>query len=89
MCGQWGDKGTFKSLESDVVKGELSIEEIKALLEDLKTFKPNITLFGGEPMLYRNWVEVVNSKRTVAPQVKFVPGALPELITRLSPLGCV
>ncbi len=59
MCGQWGEQGSFKSLDNETVKEELDLKEIASLLDDLKTFKPNITLFGGEPMLYKNWIEVV------------------------------
>ncbi len=59
MCGQWGDEGAFKSFPRETLRQELSLEEIKSLIDDVSTFRPNITLFGGEPMLYRNWVKIV------------------------------
>ncbi len=59
MCGQWGEKGVFKNYGKDLLKMRLSLEEIKDLVNNVKHFKPNITLFGGEPMLYPNWIKVV------------------------------
>ena len=59
MCGQWGEKGSFKLLERDIVGEELGLRDIESFLEDIKGFRPNITLFGGEPMLYPYWIEVV------------------------------
>ncbi len=60
MCGQWGEGGTSKGLAPEELKGELTIKEIKAIIDDVKAFKPNITLFGGEPLLYTDWDKVVS-----------------------------
>ncbi|MDA0747914.1 MAG: radical SAM protein [bacterium] len=60
MCGQWGDQGAFKDFSNDTLRQQLSLEEIKALVDDLAPSKPNITLFGGEPMMYKDWTEVVS-----------------------------
>jgi MoaA/NifB/PqqE/SkfB family radical SAM enzyme len=59
MCGQWGDQGVFKDFENEILRQQLSLDEIKGLVDQLAEFKPNITLFGGEPMIYKNWTEVV------------------------------
>ncbi|PIS28446.1 MAG: hypothetical protein COT43_06335 [Candidatus Marinimicrobia bacterium CG08_land_8_20_14_0_20_45_22] len=59
MCGQWGEKGVFKDYDRSLLSERLSLEEIRALIEDVRKGKPNITLFGGEPMMYPNWIEVV------------------------------
>jgi MoaA/NifB/PqqE/SkfB family radical SAM enzyme len=59
MCGQWGDNGAFKAFDNSILRKQLSFEEIKAVIDDLSTYKPNITLFGGEPMMYKDWTEVV------------------------------
>lgn len=53
MCGQWGESGSFKNDEAGVIKNELTQDEIKVFLDDINTFKPNMTLFGGEPLLHR------------------------------------
>ena len=59
MCGQWGDQGVFKEFGHETLRQQLSFDEIKRLVDDLASYRPNITLFGGEPMLYKNWTDVV------------------------------
>lgn len=59
MCGQWGDAGAFKEMTGQELKTSLSLEEIQALVDDVASFRPTFTLFGGEPTLYKDWVEVV------------------------------
>ena len=60
MCGQWGPSGTSREMSAKELKDELSLEEIYKIINDIKTFKPNVTLFGGEPLLYSNWEKVVS-----------------------------
>jgi len=52
-------KASSKIIKKDILKIRLSLEEIKDPIDGVKHFKPNITLFGGEPMLYPNWIKVV------------------------------
>lgn len=59
MCGQWGDAGAFKNMSGDQLRSGLSLDEIHALVDDVSSFHPAFTLFGGEPTLYREWLEVV------------------------------
>ena len=59
MCGQWGENGAFRNLSPDEVRDRLSLEELKALVDNVASFRPNLTLFGGEPMLYRGWTDLV------------------------------
>lgn len=59
MCGQWGDQGVFKGFSNEVLRKQLSREKLDALIDEFATFGPNITLFGGEPMMYKNWTDVV------------------------------
>lgn len=59
MCGQWGVNGAFAEFSRDLLRQRLSPTEIKALIENVAFFKPNITLFGGEPMLHPDWLEIV------------------------------
>ena len=59
MCGQWGDQGAFKDFPNEVLKKQLSREKLDALIDEFAAFQPNITLFGGEPMIYKDWTEVV------------------------------
>ncbi len=59
MCGQWGINGAFREYPSEVVRQQLSLDEIRNLIDDVRRYNPNITLFGGEPMLYPNWLKIV------------------------------
>lgn len=59
MCAQWGECGTSSVQTADTLKQELSLEEIKGVINDVRSFRPTITLFGGEPFLYHDWREVV------------------------------
>ncbi len=59
MCGQWGESGWARKLPKEVVSKGLPIDKLETLIDDIVTFKPAITLFGGEPFLYSNWEELV------------------------------
>lgn len=59
MCGQWGEYGAFKDLPPDVLGAELPMELIEKLLAEAYVFRPNITLFGGEPLLHKNVADII------------------------------
>lgn len=59
MCGQWGDNGAARSQESELLKARLSLDEIKKIIDEVCVFKPNITLFGGEPLLHPDILEII------------------------------
>jgi MoaA/NifB/PqqE/SkfB family radical SAM enzyme len=59
MCGQWGEEGTSKYLSPEQLRQQLSLDELKNLVDELAAFKPNITLFGGEPLLHTGCVELI------------------------------
>ena len=59
MCGQWGLKGSSHAYPSEELIKQLSINDIKKLLDDVAEFRPAITLFGGEPLIYRELPEVI------------------------------
>ena len=60
MCGQWGRVGSSKELPAEILRQELPLETIQSLIQEVKRFRPTITLFGGEPLLYADWPEVVS-----------------------------
>lgn len=60
MCGQWGEKGSSKNFHPEILKEELSVDIIRGIVNDVKCFKPNITLFGGEPLLHKDCLEIVS-----------------------------
>ncbi|MBU0633579.1 MAG: radical SAM protein [Candidatus Omnitrophica bacterium] len=59
MCGQWGEGGVTKKMSSDVIQQELDINLYKRLIDEVACFQPNITLFGGEPLLYPKSLELI------------------------------
>ncbi len=59
MCGQWGEAGVTRKNPAGASDKELSLETYRRLLEEIGPYKPNITLFGGEPLLYPHAVELI------------------------------
>ena len=59
MCGQWGDSGVTKKMSHDSIKEELPFREFKKFIDNVSIFKPNITLFGGEPLLYSHCLDLI------------------------------
>lgn len=54
MCGQWGRHGVNLKAASAALQEELSFEQLSAFIKEVSSFRPNITLFGGEPLLYKD-----------------------------------
>jgi radical SAM protein with 4Fe4S-binding SPASM domain len=59
MCGQWGERGSLKGLPASYTRAYLDLSLIERLTEEVRSFHPTITLFGGEPLLHPQWEEVV------------------------------
>jgi len=59
MCGQWGESGVTKDLGADAIRQEFSLEQMTALVDDLARFRPSVTLFGGEPLLYPHCLDLI------------------------------
>ncbi len=60
MCGQWGEGGVTKTEDKEIVQQELTQKEIRSVVDDLARYKSNITLFGGEPLLFPGCVELIS-----------------------------
>ena len=59
MCGQWGAQGVTRKSVSAGARAELAQKDIISIIDGLSSFKPNITLFGGEPFLHPNCIDAV------------------------------
>jgi MoaA/NifB/PqqE/SkfB family radical SAM enzyme len=59
MCGQWGREGVSKRQSAQYIQAELSLNELQLIIDDTASFKPNITLFGGEPLLHPGFPEII------------------------------
>jgi radical SAM protein with 4Fe4S-binding SPASM domain len=61
-CGQWGDQGFLHCADlKDLKKAEVSPERYHLLLGDLASHGhfPSVYLWGGEPTLYKGWLEII------------------------------
>jgi MoaA/NifB/PqqE/SkfB family radical SAM enzyme len=65
FCGQWGDKGFLRKLRTE----NLTVGEWKQVINDLVDYRrasgvrPAIVLWGGEPLLYPSFREIVKYLR--------------------------
>jgi len=59
MCGQWGPTGSARGYTPDTLREQLSRDEIARLIDEVRGFHPNLTLFGGEPMLHPDFAGIV------------------------------
>lgn len=53
MCGQWGEGGAALGYTDDVRRQSLTLDDIRTVVDGVRGFSPAITLFGGEPLLYK------------------------------------
>jgi len=63
-CGQWGDNGYLVGRSMpELMRGEVTPDRYVELLEDLVAngHRPGVYMWGGEPMLYRGLVHVVEA----------------------------
>ncbi len=61
MCGQWGDYGITKQKDIREVKENFPLDVMKKALDEVSIFKPNITLFGGEPFMHPQIMEIIKA----------------------------
>ena len=59
MCNQWGDIGTHRGYERERLRAELSVEDVRRLISQVAWFRPEVVLFGGEPLLYPGLAETI------------------------------
>lgn len=61
MCGQWGDHGITKTQGADDIKAWLSLEEIKGVIDGIAPHRTSVTLFGGEPFLHPQIIDIIDA----------------------------
>lgn len=57
MCGLWGEQGVCRG-EDFKVKEEMELKDWQRVIAEVAAFKPGIILFGGEPLLYKEWYKI-------------------------------
>jgi len=60
MCYYWGETGVYSNAQTKRKPQVLDLDIIKDLIRDLAIIKPNFFLFGGEPLLYPYFEELVD-----------------------------
>jgi len=75
MCGQWGPAGAAKGYAPETLESRLARDEIRRLLDDVGTFSPNITLFGGEPMLHPGFAGIVEDVKAAGLRCNVITNA--------------
>lgn len=59
MCYFWGKSGCYSSQDSIFQPKTLDFQIVKRLISDLKPIKPSYSLFGGEPLLYPYFEDLI------------------------------
>lgn len=59
MCGQWGEGGVTKKQSTQFICEELPVDTLRSMIDEISDFSPSITLFGGEPLLYKDCIEII------------------------------
>lgn len=60
MCGQWGEGGITGKQSQQHIQQQSSLEQLKGIVDDIARFKPSVTLFGGEPLLFAGISELIS-----------------------------
>jgi MoaA/NifB/PqqE/SkfB family radical SAM enzyme len=60
MCAQWGERGYNFSRPSSEIKQILPLETYKKMIDDIRHLKPGICIWGGEPFLYPQLMELMS-----------------------------
>jgi radical SAM protein with 4Fe4S-binding SPASM domain len=59
MCGQWGEGGVTRRLSAGSIQEELSLDTLRSTVDGMLAFSPSVTLFGGEPLLYKDCIGLI------------------------------
>ncbi len=82
MCGQWGDQGVTK--KGNKIQPDMPLKKLREVILTLAEFRPSITLFGGEPLLYTEIEEIIKLiKRNQLHCVMITNGYLLEKYARI------
>lgn len=58
-CYQWGEKGHHMALSHEQKNQDLDLAIIEKSLAQTRDAKSNLYFWGGEPLLYKNWRELI------------------------------
>jgi radical SAM protein with 4Fe4S-binding SPASM domain len=58
MCGQWGETGWHLIQPTSFLRDTVSLEQYRTFINDVAPWWPWMFIYGGEPMLYRDFLPV-------------------------------
>ena len=58
-CGQWGEAGNYYSKDTSLLRETMHIDVLKGFIDDVSKFSPTIFLTGGEPLFYKEIIELI------------------------------
>lgn len=61
MCYYWGETGAYSGSQQKIKPKSLEFEILRKMIRDLANVKPTYSLFGGEPLLYPHFEELVEN----------------------------
>jgi radical SAM protein with 4Fe4S-binding SPASM domain len=64
MCSQWGEAGSAKYYTREMLYEMLPLEHLKILVQEISDWKPTITLFGGEPLMYKGLFDLIDAVKS-------------------------
>jgi len=57
VCGQWGITGYGNKFPREEMQDEVDIDTLKRIIDEISPYRPQITMCGGEVLLYKDWFE--------------------------------
>src|SRR4051812_26845129 len=60
-CYQWNESGYHRHLEPLERQADLDPAIIRKVLEATRSIRSNVYLWGGEPLAYRHWDELIDA----------------------------
>ena len=74
MCGLWGVRGT--AAEQSLNGDSLTVSEYADIIRQVAFCRPTITLFGGEPLLFKDWDKVAHHVKAARLRCRIVTNGL-------------
>lgn len=75
-CYQWNEQGYHNNLSSEEQNDELSISLIEDILRDTEDVKSRLYIWGGEPLIYTKFSQLLNMLKTYKREVVICTNAI-------------
>lgn len=72
MCGQWGERGSFRAMGKEGIERELTLQDVGSIVTQVRRWKPAVTFFGGEPLMNRDIIAMILSAKEAGLRVNVI-----------------